>query len=297
MSEGTLVALALVMFVWAVLSEWLAAHDLTGPIVFLAAGLLLGNPNWGLVAVEIDSSTVHVLAELTLALLLFADASAVRLGAARHDLRLTSRLLGIGLPLSMAAGTLVAVVLFPEPAARTGRVDRRQPRPDRRRAEGPGAGVIADERLPAQVRRVLNVESGLNDGIATPVVTFCIAAWRRRSAWPRASRPAGSACSATWSWASRAGTTVALAGGRLLVAAHARGWLPDGSRRLATLSLALLAFLLASEAGGNGFVAAFVGGLVFGPIPRPTPRSPSSSQSWAEACCRSSSGSCSARPS
>ena len=265
MSEGTLVALALVMFVWAVLSEWLAAHDLTGPIVFLAAGLLLGNPDWGLVAVEIDSSTVHVLAELTLALLLFADASAVRLGAARHDLRLTSRLLGIGLPLSMAAGTLVAVVLFPSlPLALAGLIAASLAPTD----AALSASVIADERLPAQVRRVLNVESGLNDGIATPVVTFCIAASATALGMAEGESAGGFGALGDLVVGIAVGTAVALAGGRLLVVAHARGWLPDGSRRLATLSLALLAFLLALEAGGNGFVAAFVGGLVFGATTR-----------------------------
>ena len=265
MSETTLVALALVVFVWAVLSEWLAAHDLTGPIVFLAAGLLLGNPDWGLVAVEIDNSTVHVLAELTLALLLFADASAVRLAAARRDLGLTSRLLGIGLPLSMAAGTLVAVVLFPGlPLALAGLIAASLAPTD----AALSASVIADERLPARVRRVLNVESGLNDGIATPVVTFCIAASATALGMAEGELAGGFGALGDLVVGVAVGTAVALAGGRLLVVAHARGWLQDGSRRLATLSLALLAFLLASEAGGNGFVAAFVGGLVFGAAAR-----------------------------
>ena len=265
MSETTLVALALVVFVWAVLSEWLAAHDLTGPIVFLAAGLLLGNPDWGLVAVEIDNSTVHVLAELTLALLLFADASAVRLVAARRDLGLTSRLLGIGLPLSMAAGTLVAVVLFPGlPLALAGLIAASLAPTD----AALSASVIADERLPARVRRVLNVESGLNDGIATPVVTFCIAASATALGMAEGELAGGFGALGDLVVGVAVGTAVALAGGRLLVVAHARGWLQDGSRRLATLSLALLAFLLASEAGGNGFVAAFVGGLVFGAAAR-----------------------------
>ena len=113
MNESTVVALALVTFGWAVLSERLAARNLTGPLVFLVAGFLLGNSRWGIVSVDIESSTVHDLAEITLGLLLFADASAVRLAAARHDLALTSRLLGVGLPLAILAGTALATVLFP----------------------------------------------------------------------------------------------------------------------------------------------------------------------------------------
>ena len=86
MNEATLVALSIVIFGWAILSEWFAARNLTGPLVFLVAGLLLANSSWGIVSVDIESSTVHLLAEITLALLLFADASAVPLAAARQDL-------------------------------------------------------------------------------------------------------------------------------------------------------------------------------------------------------------------
>src|SRR5687767_663236 len=100
MDEATLIALALVLFGWAVVSERLAARNLTGPLVFLAAGFVLGSSEWGVVSVDVESSVVHHLAEATLVLLLFADASKVRLAAARHDLRYTARLLAIGLPLS-----------------------------------------------------------------------------------------------------------------------------------------------------------------------------------------------------
>jgi NhaP-type Na+/H+ or K+/H+ antiporter len=173
MDEATLIVLALVTFGWAILSEWSAARNLTGPLVFLVAGFLLANSSWGIVGVDIESSTVHHVAEITLALLLFADASAVSLAAARQDLPLTSRLLGIGLPLSIVAGTAVAVVVFPSlPLALAGLIAASLAPTD----AALSASVIADERLPISVRRVLNVESGLNDGIATPVVTFCIAA-------------------------------------------------------------------------------------------------------------------------
>ena len=113
MSETTLIALSLVVFGWSVGSEWFAQRNLSGPLLFLGAGLLLANPSWGLVSVDVESATVHHLAEITLALLLFADASAVPLAAARRDLHLTARLLGIGLPLTVALGIGVALVVFP----------------------------------------------------------------------------------------------------------------------------------------------------------------------------------------
>src|SRR3954451_3872484 len=105
MDMATLMALALRVFGWGIFSEPLAARNLTGPVVFLTMGFVLGNASWGIVSVDVESSVIHHLAETTLVLLLFADASTVPLAEARQDVRLTARLLGIGLPLSILAGT------------------------------------------------------------------------------------------------------------------------------------------------------------------------------------------------
>jgi sodium/hydrogen antiporter len=261
MNESALAALAVVIFGWAILSDWFARHDLTGPLVFMAAGLLLANSDWGIGSIDIEGQTVHALAELTLALLLFGDASGVPPAAARRDLPLTARLLGIGLPLSILAGTAAAVVLFPSlPLALAGLIAASLAPTD----AALSASVIADERLPVRVRRVLNVESGLNDGIATPVVTFCIAAAATALGVIGGEHEDGFGALGQLVIGVGVGAAVAFVGGRLIVLARQRGWMQHGSRRLATLALALLAFLLASQAGGNPFVSAFVGGIVFG---------------------------------
>ena len=265
MSTTTVIVIAIVIFGWSIVSEAIAARDLTGPLVFLVAGLLLANPNWGIVTVDVESSTVHLLAELTLALLLFADASGVPFTAARQDLPLTSRLLGIGLPLAIIAGVGLAVLFFPTlPLALAGLIAASLAPTD----AALSASVIADERLPTRVRRVLNVESGLNDGIATPVVTFCIASAATVLGLTAHHDEAGFSALGQLAIGAAIGAGIALVGGGLLTVAHRRGWMQHGSRRLATLALALLAFLIASEAGGNPFVSAFVGGLTFGAIAR-----------------------------
>ena len=261
MHEDTLIALTLATFAWAVLSRWLADRYLTGPLVLTVAGFLLANPSWGMVSIDIESSTVHRLAEATLALLLFSDASAVPVTAARRDLPLTARLLGIGLPMSIIAGTAVAVLLFPNvPLALAGLIAASLAPTD----AALSASVIADERLPARVRRVLNVESGLNDGIATPVVTVCIAATASAIGVAAHEYEDGWGAVGELLIGAAVGAGLGLVGGMLIVLARRRGWTQHGSRRLATLSLALAAFLVASQAGGNPFVAAFVGGVVFG---------------------------------
>jgi NhaP-type Na+/H+ or K+/H+ antiporter len=261
MNETALAALAVVIFGWAILSDWFARHDLTGPLVFMVAGLVLANTDWGIGSIDIEGHTVHALAEVTLALLLFGDASGVPPAAARRDLPLTARLLAIGLPLSIVAGTAAAVVLFPSlPLALAGLIAASLAPTD----AALSASVIADERLPVRVRRVLNVESGLNDGIATPVVTFCIAAAATALGVIGGEHEDGFGALGQLLIGAGVGAAIAFVGGRLIVLTRQRGWMQHGSRRLATLALALLAFLVASEAGGNPFVAAFVGGIVFG---------------------------------
>ena len=84
MHEDTVVALTLVIFASAVLPRWLADRCLTGPLVLTVAGFLLANSSWEIVSVDIESTTVHRLAEATLALLLFSDASTVPVAAARQ---------------------------------------------------------------------------------------------------------------------------------------------------------------------------------------------------------------------
>src|SRR4051812_21526262 len=254
MSSGAVVALALAVFGWAVLSEWLARHNVTGPLVLVATGFVLGNPDWGIVTIDIQSSTIHALAEVTLALLLFADASKVPVRAARADLTVTSRLLGIGLPLTFLAGVGFAVVLYPSmPLAIAALIAASLAPTD----AALSAAVIGDERLPIEVRRVLNVESGMNDGIATPVVTTCIGAAAALLHIAHPEHEAGLRAIGAIAIGVGIGGGVALVGGRLLVAAHARGWVQHGARRIGTIALALIAFVVATELDGNPFVAAF----------------------------------------
>ena len=171
-TEATFAVLALLVLGWAVVSGVLARANINGPLVFTVAGFALANPGWGPLTVNFEAPSIHVIAEVTLALLLFADASRVNIHKLRRDVRFPARLLGIGLPLSVVLGSLLAAWFFDDLSwALAGFVGATLSPTD----AALSAQVINDKRIPMQVRRVLNVESGLNDGIVTPIVAFTLA--------------------------------------------------------------------------------------------------------------------------
>ena len=117
--------------------------------------------------------TVLTVTELTLALLLFSDASTVRLRDVEGDSLLPRRLLFVGLPLTIVAGGLLAHLVFPEAGWAAAALIACILAPT---DTALGMAVVTNKAVPARIRRALNVESGLNDGIATPFVTLFIAA-------------------------------------------------------------------------------------------------------------------------
>ena len=227
-----------------------------GPaVVFVSIGLVLSGAH--IIEVDPHAEAVSLFAELTLALVLFTDASFVRIGALRQDAAMVGRLLAIGLPLTIALGTLVAALAWPGfPLAMALLMGSSLAPTD----AALGQPVISDTAVPIRVRRMLNVESGLNDGIATPFVLVAVAL---------AAQPGGGS-----GWLGDAAFEMAIAvvlgavigrlGGRALLSADARGWTSPLSRQLAVLAIALTCYLVSVGLHGNGFIAAFVGGLAFG---------------------------------
>ena len=236
MTVADLAIIAGLVFAWGTLSARLERFDMTAPIVFTAAGVLLAHGPLAPLGVAPSTEVVKVLAEATLALVLFSDASRVGLGQLRADLGLCLRLLGIGLPLSIALGTLLAFMLpgvsdiwlalligaalAPTDAAL-------------------GAAVMVNRAVPARIRRLLNVESGLNDGIATPFVLVAIAG----------------AATAEHAASTGPGKAVAELALGLLIGIAVAG--------AAVLGLALCCYATSVALHGNGFIAAFTGGLAF----------------------------------
>jgi sodium/hydrogen antiporter len=244
---------------WALFGRVLSRRAISAPMVFVAVGLLVANPPLSIVDVHISGSALRELTELTLALLLFSDAARVKLRALRHDAGVPVRLLAVGLPLTIGLGTLVGAALLPGIGVWAVMVIAAAVAPT---DAALGLPVVEDERVPSRIRRILNVESGLNDGIATPFVTCAIAG--------AAAEFDGNVTAAVrtalvdLAIGVGVGIAVGLVLGRLVRVALDRGWTSPNLRGPAVVAFALLAFALAKVLDGNGFIAAFVGGLAFG---------------------------------
>ncbi|GAA1130988.1 cation:proton antiporter [Arthrobacter flavus] len=265
MTEPLLAVLAIVALAWAVLSDRLARSNITGPLVFVVAGFLLGNPEWGPLTVDVDTPSVHAIAELTLALLLFSDAARVNVAKLRQDIGVPVRLLGIGLMLSIVFGSVLAAWLFDDlgwalacfVGAALAPTDAAL-----------SAQVINDKNIPDRVRRSLNVESGLNDGIATPIVMLALAIAASQLGVVGEHND-GLGALMELAVGVVVGMAVGLGSAKVISFSSRRGWLLHGGRRLATLAAAVGSFAIAMSIGGNGFIAAFVAGVAFGAtIPR-----------------------------
>jgi NhaP-type Na+/H+ or K+/H+ antiporter len=258
-----LLIIALVVFSYALVSERLSTSPVSAPMVFTTIGIIVGTGGFGWFDVELEGEATSILVEATLVLVLFTDAIRIDLRALRHHAALPGRMLGIGLPLTILAGTGLAVVVFPGLSVIEAALLAAVLAPT---DAALGQAVVSDRRLPVRIRQTLNVESGLNDGIAVPVVTVLLAVAVTESAggasdWMElAARQVG--------FGVLAGVAAGVIGGRLLDHRAAAGHVEGVYRQLATIAIAVAAFALAGVLDGNGFIAAFVAGLAFGRIAR-----------------------------
>ncbi len=261
LDTGLIVAVAATLVVWGLVSARLERFNISAPMAFVGVGLVLANKPVSAIDINLNGEALRGLAEVTLALLLFSDAARVNLRVLRHDKAVPLRLLIVGLPLTIAIGTGLAVLLFPDLNPWAAAVIAAAVAPT---DAALGAQVVEDEHVPERIRRVLNVESGLNDGIATPFVTFFIAGAVADTV-SNSSMSLGSAL-ADLAIGVLGGAAVGLVGALLLRFCTSRGWASPAFRGIGALALALMAYALSIELGGNGFIGAFVGGLAFGTI-------------------------------
>jgi len=256
--------IALSLLAYAAVSRRLDGTAVTGAIVFTAIGLVAGVDVLGLVDPTVSSEPVKVLAEATLAVVLFGDASRIDLRALRDEVSIPARLLGVGLPLTILAGfavglvllgsltwpeaLLLAIVLAPTDAAL-------------------GQAVVTMPSLPSRVRQGLNVESGLNDGICVPLF-FIVLAVAQADAGDFSDTHALRIVVEEIGYGLLAGALAGAAGAGVVVLSGRRGWIDELWLQVVPIATAFLAYSVAAALGGSGFIGAFVGGAVFGGLRR-----------------------------
>lgn len=258
--ESDLGVLAALVLVYAVVSNPLKRTPITPSMVFVGFGLIAGPTALGLIQFDLESEAIRILTEATLVLVLFTDAARIDLRVLARDIKLPARLLALGLPLTIAAGTGVAYLVFDDlslaEAALLGTILAPTD-------AALGQVVVSSSRVPVRIRTALNVESGLNDGIALPAITMLLAL----VVVEEDLEPAGfwiEFVSRQIGFGVLIGAACGLIGGWLIDRASTRGRIDGVFRQLATLAIAGAAYSFSTTVDGNGFIAAFSAGIALG---------------------------------
>ena len=257
---GPWIAFAACVAAYALVARKFEALSITGPIVFVAIGLAFGMAGRLTLLVGTQSETVRIVTGLALALLLFSDAATIDLRALRAAANVPIRLLLIGLPLTIGLGALVARGLLPGLSVGVAALVAAILAPTDLSL---GLAMFNDPRVPGRTSRAINVESGLNDGIATPFVALFIGV--AISEFDHASGPLREAA-VELLLGIAVGVVAGCVGAWLLSLSKNADWSSGPSRQFAAFALAVLTYAGALAIHGNGFIAAFVGGLAFGAI-------------------------------
>jgi len=253
-----LIALAVLAVV--AVSRRLSGTPVTAQMVFLAVGVIIGPEVLDGLDASSSGGPVRTLAEATLAIVLFADASRIDLRALRRQYTVPVRLLGIGLPLTIALGALIAGLLFGALTSAEAIILAILLAPT---DAALGQAVVADTRVSMRVRQGLNVESGLNDGICVPLLFIAIAAADVSSSIT-SGHSAVRVAADEIGYGLLGGLAAGVLTAAIVLVAGRRELIAPAWRQVAPVAGAALAYGTASALGGSGFIAAFVAGLSFG---------------------------------
>ena len=243
-------------------SRRLTDTSFTPAMAFVLIGLLLGPLVIGDVTLAPASETVRRLAEATLAVVLFADASRIKLRLLRREYALPLRLLGIGLPLTVVAGALLAIVIFPHLNGGEAVVLAVLLAPT---DAALGQAVVTEPRLPSRIRQGLNVESGLNDGICVPLLLIALAA----ADVDQKSTSIHHAITIVFEeigYGILGGVAAGLTAAAVVAIGRRRTLISGPWLQVIPIAGAALAYGIAGALGGSGFIAAFLAGAVFGGV-------------------------------
>jgi NhaP-type Na+/H+ or K+/H+ antiporter len=255
-----LAILALFVFIYSLVAGRIERSMISGPMVFVVVGFLVGPSVLGWLDGDATNNDLRVMADLTLALILFIDAANTDMSVLKRQFRIPSRMLLLGLPSAIILGFGFAALIFDGlslyEAAILGTMLAATD-------AALGKAVITNEAVPARIREGLNIESGLNDGICVPILLFFIAlavsgedGGHSRSALTLVAEEIGIGMTV--------GLGLALFGSTLMRWCFKQGWVTEIWMQVTVVGLAIASFSVAQSLHGSGYIAAFTGGLLFG---------------------------------
>jgi len=252
-----LAILAALIFLYSLLSHRLERTIITGPMIFTTAGILLFFAMPDQFGAVFDIKPVLLLMEIALSVVLFTDGTRIKISELIGSATLPGRLLVIGMPLIILAGTIAAALMFTELSVWEAAILGAILAPT---DASLGHAVMSSKRVPVRIRQALNVEAGLNDGLALPFLMLFIALARVDQ--PLSDR----------SWIIYFMQEVGLGilygflfgwiAGWLMGQATKRKWMSIPLQQLALLSIAVLAWAVIDFSPGNGFIGVFIAGLM-----------------------------------
>ena len=259
MHTTTAFVLTALVLVYAVVSGLVRRWYVAPALIFVAFGMALGPSGLGVIDVEnADATSFTILAQLALTVILFNQASRLNLRTVLGRGRLTLRLLAIAAPVTIALGTLTAVLLLPvmplwEAVCLAVVVAPTE--------VALIEAVLEDRRVPERIRNALAAESGFYDGFALAALFAALAvASENRDPEP-----------ARWAWfvfrtefvSVALGLAIGAIGTAVMVRSCRHGWMSETWAQLATVALALACFGAGEHLHTSGFVTAFAGGLTY----------------------------------
>jgi NhaP-type Na+/H+ or K+/H+ antiporter len=254
-----LAILALFVFLYSLIAGRIERSAVSGPIVFVTAGIIVGPVGVGWFEGGEIREQLRLLADLTLALILFVDAANADLAVLKRRYQIPLRMLLLGLPGVIALGFGLALVLFGaltlfEAAILATMLAATD--------AALGKAVITDPSVPSRIREGLNFESGLNDGLCVPIL-FILIALALDSGGDGSVTPLLLVLQEV-GIGLLVGIGLASAGAVLLKYCLQKGWVTDIWMQATVAGLALSCFAIAQELHASGYVAAFTGGIMFG---------------------------------
>lgn len=255
--------IALFIFLYSLVSGSMEKTPVNGAVVFAAFGLIFGPLGLGFLHLNVDAEGLRTLAELTLALVLFTDAANANLGELKKSFRIPQRLLLFGLPLTILLGFGVGVMVFDGLTLLEIAIIATMLAPT---DAALGKAVVTNESVPDNIREGLNVESGLNDGICVPILLIFLALATSIEVEGGTSMLAFKLVAEAVGIGVAAGAGLTFFGVRLLNQCVYRGWITESWRQVSVPGLAVTCFAAAQWLEGSGFIACFVGGMLFGGI-------------------------------